>query len=642
MQSNAMRLVRMRLKEGPQAPITVRKGLRSRETGMGGFADGGVVGLMTPGNIDLAKRPIVKNPDGSISTVRSMSFNDDGKEVLIPTVAADGRGILSNDDAIMQYRKSGQHLGMFDTPDNATAYAQSLHKGQDKMYAQPRYASGGAVPAFDPSKPFETVASSAPAFDASKPFEPAENSLTPSKSIADRVLSGAAKAVEPITSYPSTYTEMNKEAREQIGHGIDQMTAPEGNWWDAAKGAGNVALGAVNYVGSPINAALRTVVGKPLEENAGVPKEYSEFAAGLALPGVGLSKIGKIGSAAEKSAVPTAEAIRDAATAAYRSPEVAALKIHPKAMSIFGEEAAAALAKDGFDPLLSPKTFGLLEKATAVPDGVPFVTGTNVQTLRRMLGKAAESPDKTERAAAQIAQRKLDDFMAKLPENAVLEGDGAAASKALEDARGNYAAASRSDRFQEALGQAEKQAAKSGMGGNLENTTRQKIDAILNSPTKSRGLTDSEKSAMADYVKGNITRNGLRVVTKVLGGDNPLMAAIHAGMSFSTYGLSLAAPLTGFALKKINNAVSAKELTRIDELLRSRSPLAKETGEAVSNWAKNGGALIEQPTTQNATRFFSAAQLLGNKLKAAGVNANMPELMTPFQGPGTSQAESNQ
>lgn len=92
-------------------------------------------GLVEPGNIDLGKRPVVRNADGSISTVRSMSFNEDGKEVLIPTVAADGSRILSNDEAIAQYRASGQHLGKFDTPENATAYAEQLHNQQAKAYA---------------------------------------------------------------------------------------------------------------------------------------------------------------------------------------------------------------------------------------------------------------------------------------------------------------------------------------------------------------------------------------------------------------------------------------------------------------------------------------------------------------------------
>src|SRR5262249_22152126 len=89
----------------------------------------GAAGLGEKGNIDLFNRPRVQNDDGSISTVRSISVGIDGKEVLIPTVSDDGR-ILSEDQAIAQYRKSGRHLGKFDTPNNATAFAKRLHEQQ--------------------------------------------------------------------------------------------------------------------------------------------------------------------------------------------------------------------------------------------------------------------------------------------------------------------------------------------------------------------------------------------------------------------------------------------------------------------------------------------------------------------------------
>lgn len=97
------------------------------------YVVGNPQGLVTKGNIDLSKRPEVRNQDGSVSTVRSMSFEADGKEVLVPTVSPDGR-IMSNAEAMAEYRKTGKHLGIFDNPDDADAYAQALHKQQEQYY----------------------------------------------------------------------------------------------------------------------------------------------------------------------------------------------------------------------------------------------------------------------------------------------------------------------------------------------------------------------------------------------------------------------------------------------------------------------------------------------------------------------------
>lgn len=96
--------------------------------------DGDFKGLIEKGNIDLAARPVVKNADGTISTVRSMSFEDNsGREILVPTVSPDGK-ILSNREAMELYGKTGQHLGKFDNADDATAYAEALHESQAKFY----------------------------------------------------------------------------------------------------------------------------------------------------------------------------------------------------------------------------------------------------------------------------------------------------------------------------------------------------------------------------------------------------------------------------------------------------------------------------------------------------------------------------
>ncbi len=83
-------------------------------------------GAIRAGNINHYGRPEVDNHDGTTSTVRSMSFNDGpGREVLIPT-AYDG-AVHSEDDSIRNYRKTGQHMGVFRTPDHATDHAENVH-----------------------------------------------------------------------------------------------------------------------------------------------------------------------------------------------------------------------------------------------------------------------------------------------------------------------------------------------------------------------------------------------------------------------------------------------------------------------------------------------------------------------------------
>lgn len=96
-----------------------------------------------PGNIDLKNRPRVVNPDGSVSTVRSISIGTDRGEVLIPTVSDEGR-LLSNAAAVALYKQTGRHLGIFDSPAAATSYAKQLHADQAALLANEEWGPTGS------------------------------------------------------------------------------------------------------------------------------------------------------------------------------------------------------------------------------------------------------------------------------------------------------------------------------------------------------------------------------------------------------------------------------------------------------------------------------------------------------------------
>jgi ribosomal protein S18 acetylase RimI-like enzyme len=122
--------------EVAQRAMTILSGELAKATG----AKATPKGQTAQGNVNLYQQPTVQNADGSVSTVDSVSIDVDGKEVLIPRVTPDGRH-LTTEEAIAEFRKTGQNLGTFDSPENANAFAEQLHKD----YAAGTYSQPGPM-----------------------------------------------------------------------------------------------------------------------------------------------------------------------------------------------------------------------------------------------------------------------------------------------------------------------------------------------------------------------------------------------------------------------------------------------------------------------------------------------------------------
>lgn len=108
-----------------------------RMTAAARYAGSGIAvpDMVALGNINLHSRPVVRNSDGTISTIRTISVGTDRGEVLIPTVI--GGRVVSDDEAVRHYRETGEHLGVFKSARAATAYARKLHEQQSQEYGTP-------------------------------------------------------------------------------------------------------------------------------------------------------------------------------------------------------------------------------------------------------------------------------------------------------------------------------------------------------------------------------------------------------------------------------------------------------------------------------------------------------------------------
>src|SRR3972149_6968853 len=101
-------------------------------------------GELEIGNVDLSRRGAVKNADGSISTIKSTVINENGRQVLIPTIDPEGRE-MAEEEAIERYLGTGEHLGKFDTPESAAASAKRVAERGAKKFMPHRGASPEAI-----------------------------------------------------------------------------------------------------------------------------------------------------------------------------------------------------------------------------------------------------------------------------------------------------------------------------------------------------------------------------------------------------------------------------------------------------------------------------------------------------------------
>jgi hypothetical protein len=299
-----------------------------------------------------------------------------------------------------------------------------------------------------------------------------------------------------------------------------------------------------------------------------------------------------------KPSVPTAAELKAAGAAGYDKARASGLDISGKAIANLSNDITQFLqGEHGVIPATAPKTYATIDKLAAPPEG-GFVTISGLDAARRGLSQVSREGG-TDGFASGHAVRRIDDFLSSLDDSAVAPSSNPAVSpqnvaRILGDARGNYAAAMRSnaltgalDRAPTGIGQrADLSAAASNSGMNVDNLIRQQTRNMMQNPEKMAGFSQPEIDALRQVVEGGAVRNTARHVGNLLGGGGGLGQAVLAGMGAAAGGAAgggpgavagAALPLAaGVAAKSLQNRLGMRDLNLADMVTRSNSPLYRD------------------------------------------------------------------
>jgi hypothetical protein len=329
-----------------------------------------------------------------------------------------------------------------------------------------------------------------------------------------------------------------------------------------------------SLIASPITGAARSLIGHPYSAVTGMPYEQAKDAVDTAMMAAAPRSATPIGVKTQ-ARIPSAQELKDTARAAYQSPEVKGLKIDPYSVDLLGAKIDAELASRGFRPTANSAadTLAEINRLRRDPKSAP-VSVDDLDNTRKALGITAKQKDPIgqptpDAAAAKAAIRSIDDYLTKLNPVDVVAGDAVAANAKLTEARGNYSAGKRASEIDFRLDKAERQAARSGSGMNLENARRQKIDQV-----SEYGLTPQEVALRDKIVLGSPMTNTLRTAGK-LGVDGGLSLLLNAGAAIGSGGATLPITAAGTAARLAGQALTKSQIKKLNEMIRSRAPMTK-------------------------------------------------------------------
>jgi hypothetical protein len=274
---------------------------------------------------------------------------------------------------------------------------------------------------------------------------------------------------------------------------------------------------------------------------------------------------------------PTPDELRAASDQGYEAMRAMGVDYDARSVAQMAAELRAYLDKQGYRDAVAPNTAKIIDELANPPDG-SVATPDGLDAARRTFRKIAGNfNNPSDQGAASIGIDRLDRFIEAPPSGAVTRGRGEDVAEALTAARGNYAAAKRSEALDGIQSAAELRAAAANSGQNLDNSIRSRLASLRLDPRKIAGFSDDERAAIDGFIEGSAARNAARGVGNFLGGGGGLGAIASSFAGATAAGpFGALAPGVGVALKWAENKLAERGVQKLSEETRKRSPLYQE------------------------------------------------------------------
>ncbi len=294
-----------------------------------------------------------------------------------------------------------------------------------------------------------------------------------------------------------------------------------------------------------------------------------------------------IGNRAAAKAIPSIDDLRSTSQAGYGAAEAAGVIVRPEGMRKVAIETVDDLAGFGYHPQLQPRIGTILKEMERL--GNTNTTYKGLDTLRKMVGQVAASPEPAERAMAVRIIQRLDDYTGNLSPDDVITGNAGQAATGIRQGRENWARMRRAEMVDTAKVKAERRAASTGTGGNLQNALKQNVRGILDSPKRSRGMTSAELAMADNVVGGTKAENALRLVGKLSPTTGGLSAMMNVGAAAVNPALAIPGAV-GLGAKMVADRITKRNVERLSQMIRSGG----KTGKELANLARGGQMSIPQ------------------------------------------------